>query len=560
VDIKMAKMFPSELPAYVMDDPYRDAEIEVYNRLRDETPDEFVCYYSRPWLGLDKYGNERDGEADFVVAHPDKGLLVIEVKGGTIVREEGSEQWKSTNRHGITNKIKDPVKQASDSKYELLKKLKDQPDWGNRFITLRHGVIFPDSGRPVSDLGPSMPLRIFLFAEEMRHMADWLEARFSASLREDGAPGMGLDIAGMDILHQMVAGRIELTPNLARALGNDRKKIEILSAEQIDVLDALESHTRVAISGGAGTGKTVLALEKASRLANNGRRTLLLCYNAPLSDHLKHIALGIENLKCASFFGFCHETAVAAEIHMPPTGSPAYWTELPNLLRQAMQKRPHLKYDAVIVDEGQDFREEWLDVLDACLIDEKSGTFYLFFDDNQRVYSNNSRFAEQFSAPYYLTKNFRNTRSIHATTIPWYSGRVSRAVGPDGVSVDWVTAERPAELVEALHHCMSTLIRQHGIEPRDIAVLTGGKVENNQAVKGGKIGGYTVCRAGETVTGAIVFETIRRFKGLDRLAIILIDVAKLEDAELIYVALSRPSIYLAVVGGKYHIERLKSGT
>ena len=555
----MAKMFPTELPTYVLDDPYRDAEIEVYNRLRDETPDDFVCYYSRPWLGLDKYGNERDGEADFLVAHPDKGLLVIEVKGGSIIREEGSEQWKSTNRHRITNKIKDPVKQACDSKYELLKKLKDQPGWANRFITLRHGVIFPDSGRPAKDLGPNMPLRIFLFAEEMKHMSDWLEARFSASLREDDAPGMGLDADGMSILHQLIAGRIELAPNLARALGNDRKKIETLSAEQIDVLDALESHTRVAISGGAGTGKTVLALEKASRLAGMGKRTLLLCYNAPLADHLKRIVTGIENLKCASFHSFCHETAAAAGIDMPPNGSPAYWTALPALLRTAMKECPHFRYDAVVVDEGQDFSEEWLEVLDDSLTNGKSGTFYVFFDDNQRVYLNNSRFADQFSSPYYLTKNFRNTRSIHGTTIPWYSGRVSRAVGPEGVAVEWVPVERPGDFVDAINDCISTLVREHCIDPGDIAVLTGGKIENNQAVKGGQIGGYPICRAGEAITGAIVFETIRRFKGLDRQAVVLIDVGKLVDPELIYVALSRPCIYLAVIGGSLHLDRLKSG-
>ena len=89
------------------------------------------------------------------------------------------------------------------------------------------------------------------------------------------------------------------------ALDNDQKAV------------ALASRGPVCVIAGAGTGKTVLALEKASRLAGMGKRTLLLCYNAPLADHLKRIVTGIENLKCASFHSFCHETAAAAGIDMP---------------------------------------------------------------------------------------------------------------------------------------------------------------------------------------------------------------------------------------------------
>src|SRR5262249_13973970 len=149
-------------PDYVLSDPYRAAEIEVYGRLKSDLPDEYVCYYSRPWLGLTPAGDEKEGEADFVIGHPDKGMLVVEVKGGVVSRREGTEQWVSRNRLGITNKIKDPVVQASKSKHVLLGKLKDHPGWKANFITARHGVILPDSARPSRDLGPNMPLWLFL--------------------------------------------------------------------------------------------------------------------------------------------------------------------------------------------------------------------------------------------------------------------------------------------------------------------------------------------------------------------------------------------------------------
>ena len=163
----MAVMHPSRIPDYVLRDPYREAEVAVYERLRDQLPDAYHCYYSRPWLGLTPEGDEREGEADFVVAHPAEGLLVIEVKGGGVSRRVDTEEWVSKNRLGITNKIKDPVQQASRSKHALLAKLKEQPGWNARFVTARHGVILPDCSRPKHTLGANMPLWLFAFAEEL---------------------------------------------------------------------------------------------------------------------------------------------------------------------------------------------------------------------------------------------------------------------------------------------------------------------------------------------------------------------------------------------------------
>jgi hypothetical protein len=89
----MAQMYPSRIPDYVLRDPYRAAEIDIYNRLSEQLPADYVCYYSRPWMGLSPDGEEKDGEADFVIAHRDRGFLTVEVKGGRVARREGTEQW-----------------------------------------------------------------------------------------------------------------------------------------------------------------------------------------------------------------------------------------------------------------------------------------------------------------------------------------------------------------------------------------------------------------------------------------------------------------------------------
>src|SRR4051812_3282124 len=107
----MATIFPAELPGSILGDPLRSAEVEVYNALRDLLPAEYHVFYSSPWLGTDAEGREIDGEADFIVAHAETGLLFIEVKGGVIAVDHNN-LWTSTDRHQITRRIKNPVLQA----------------------------------------------------------------------------------------------------------------------------------------------------------------------------------------------------------------------------------------------------------------------------------------------------------------------------------------------------------------------------------------------------------------------------------------------------------------
>lgn len=556
----MAVMYPTELPEYVLNDPYRAAEIDVYGRLKADLPDEYVCYYSRPWLGLTPAGEEKEGEADFVVAHPDKGFLVIEVKGGVVSRREGSEQWVSENRLKIVNKIKDPVMQASSSKHVLLRKLKAFPGWQQKFVTARHGVILPDSSRPQRDLGPNMPLWLFLFAEELKEIKAWVEMRFGRAKDEEDRPGSGLRNDGMQSLHQLLAGRIELRPSLARALREDRRMIDKLSADQIDVLDALDANPRLAIGGGAGTGKSLLALEKATRLGEAGFRTLLTCFNAPIGEHLKRMTAHVPSIVAGNFHAICDSLRKAVNITVAGGGSRAFFDALPAAMLDAVSKDANLKFDAIVVDEGQDFEDGWFETLKGCLKDPATGLFYIFYDDNQRIYKRVGQWLNAFPGhPYYLTKNFRNTRAINSAALRWYSGRMTRAIGPQGAAVEWVTVQRPGDVVNEVWRRISELIKVHGLEPSDIAVLSGGAVDGHSIVRSGQIAGHPACRAGTATAGAIVFDTVRRFKGLDRQAIILVDPDRVDEPELAYVALTRPRVYLSVIGGAISLRKLQEG-
>jgi hypothetical protein len=557
----MAIVFPSVLPDYIRRDPFREAEVYVYDQLRAQLPDSYRCYYSRPWLGVTAQGEEKEGEADFVIAHPELGLLVVEVKGGGVRRLEGSEQWVSRNRHGITNNIKDPVKQASDSKHVLLKKLQDHPAWGGQWVTARHGVIFPDCAPQKRDLGVGMPIFLFAFSTDMDRLAEWVEGRLSRHDEESSA-GHGLKAGGMQVLHSLLSGPIELRSSLQRSLKADQREIERLSREQLDVLTSLENQPQMSISGGAGTGKTILAIEKACRLGEAGERVLVTCFNQPLGEHLRTLTRGCPNVQAGSFHSVAAGLAKSACIDLPPASSPNYFTTtLPNALLDAVKARPDLAFDAIVVDEGQDFQDGWLMALRLSLKDTDSGSFYVFFDDNQKVYARDSGFlAELPPARYYLTRNLRNTKAIHDSSRPWYSSpRISRPAGPDGEPVSWRAVAGAKDLRSAVAATLSDLLGTHKVDRGSIAVLTAGVVAGHPLVEGGRLCDLPFSPADHNNGDTLVFDTVRRFKGLDRPVVMVVNAERLSDPELIYTALSRPSVLLYVFGPKKDLDRIRSG-
>lgn len=556
----MATMHPSRIPDYVLREPYREAEISVYEALRGSLLDGWHIYYSRPWLGLTPDGEEREGEADFVVAHPDRGFLVIEVKGGAVSRRPETEEWVSRNRHGITNRIKDPVQQASRSKHALLAKLKDQPGWNARYITARHGVVLPDCSRPRYVLGANMPLWLFAFSEDLDRIGEWVESRLRRQEDEQDAPGRGLGQDGMQVLHRLLAAGFELRPSLARVLRDDRREVERLTREQCDILNSLEGFPQMTVAGGAGTGKTLLALEKACRLAENGARVLLTCYNEALGEHLARLTDEFPTVTAGGFHSVCGRAARAAGVEVRGSGRELYDRALPDALLEAVSVREEFKFDAVVVDEGQDFRDGWLTVLRLCLRDSDGGHLYVFHDDNQKVYSHSGGWLKELpQARYQLTRNLRNTRAIHLGSKPWYGGKATRSAGPEGVPVEWHVAKRKEDLATMVKGAVTDLTGRQKVPAGDVAILTGGGVDGNPIVSRGTVSGVPFVPAGKGSDGRLVFDTVRRFKGLDRPVVLLADVEKLTEPELVYVALTRPTVLLMVFGTQAAVDRIKVG-
>ncbi len=136
----------------------------------------------------------------------------------------------------------------------------------------------------------------------------------------------------------------------------DQKLVQ-LTEQQFVALSLLGDRKRVAIGGCAGSGKTMLALEKARQFSELGMNVLLTCFNAPLAEYLKH---RLPNVDVYNFHEFCRQAAKKAEQPLPRNVNEQEYYEnvLPEALLKAADKIGRV-YDAIIIDEGQDFKDNY---------------------------------------------------------------------------------------------------------------------------------------------------------------------------------------------------------
>lgn len=553
----MAKMWPRRIPPDVLQNPLRSTEVAVYRKLERELDDHWWVFYSRPWLGLTATGAEKDGECDFVVAHAQRGMLCIEVKGGAVAWNAETGQWTSRDRFGINHNIKDPVNQARSSKHELLKRLKEIRGFEQRWIATRHGVVLPDNVNPGRDLGPDRPLRIFCFADTYsRHLAEWVESRFVQDT-EGNEEALGVD--GLHALKDLLARPFQLQMCLGPGLRAEDREIEYLTHQQFHLLEAIAELPRVLITGGAGTGKTVLAGHLAENLAKARKRTLLVCYNRPLAERLSRDAHGVEGLTVRSFHQLCQSVLAQAGAAAPAESGnrQVYFDEsLPTAAVNCLSGATVQKYDAVIVDEGQDFRELWWLLIDALVKPE--GQLRVFADNNQRVYGDVGRLKRELQlAPIPLSWNLRNTKGIHEAAYRHYEGRPVQCDGPAGEPPRVVEVPDAGRIAGEISKLVQSLTREHDIAAHDLAVLVPNDGWRQDIATGGHLAGLEVTDAVTRKDGCVVVDTVRRFKGLESLVTVIVADADLAaNEELAYVAISRARTRTFLVGQARHLKAM----
>jgi hypothetical protein len=267
----MARLFPEELP----DDAPSEAERRALNALRDGLDDRHTVLAQLSWLAPHPDGRPREGEADLVIVHPEWGFLVIEVKGGFITSDP-VRGWASNGR-----RIKDPIRQAQSASHHLSDRLGAGISTRAFNYPFGHAVWFPETD--AVGLPPRMdaPDAIVLDADSLGQPTEAIGAAFNYWLPDPLPQGPGE--AGVKALVSLVAPSWDLRPMLGAAIRRDAAAYGRLTAQQFDLLRTLGRHRRALIAGCAGSGKTLLAIEKARRLVAEGFTVLFTCYNRNLA-------------------------------------------------------------------------------------------------------------------------------------------------------------------------------------------------------------------------------------------------------------------------------------
>ena len=314
----MARMYPPMLDPH--DTRIPRSERVVFDALRDQLDDDFVVFHSAAWLGKGDRNELSDGEADFVIGHPNLGLLVLEVKGGSIRYEPnivsgyGPGQWFSVDYFHQTHRLKhDPFDQAKRSKYALVKKIQEIPGNGAKTFSYGHAVVFPDVSVDLSILPAKVDRNMLIDGRDMANLAQRLVDVYRSWRGDHPMRPLGAD--GIETLIALLAPTLEMKSLLAARIGNDSAHILTLTKQQFDLLNKLRRRRKALIAGCAGSGKTALAVEKARRLAQDDKmRVLLTCYNARLADALRVEFAHLPEVTVANFHALCHDLAQEAGI------------------------------------------------------------------------------------------------------------------------------------------------------------------------------------------------------------------------------------------------------
>lgn len=537
--------------------------------------DRAALYPNVKWVDRTRpRGPARDGELDLLVVDRDRGVLAIEVKSGP-VRLDGHGRWYAGNR--VLDES--PFTQVETSKYAIGRKITGDRRWPGGQLRLVHAVAFPSTDRgsvaAAGSLGTDAPLEIVLDRADVARpeaAADALE-RVYEYWSGDGSRDRSLSDAQLAAIAGVIEPDVQLRPLLRGDIERGEEELLVPTKHQLTLLKTLAREPRAAIEGGAGSGKTLLAAEKAKQLAALGYNTLLICFNQPLAKALAEwpelaVLQRQHRLTVSTFHELCRRLAwKAGVLPLQPKNPGSDWfsKDLPAALDRAIPSQGG-NLQAIVVDEGQDFDASWLASLDLLLAEPGQDVFYLFHDPAQAMYREDK--SETLGLrPFVIEDNCRNAKPIHDFAYRFYSGELRpQPLRDDGRQPEIVIAEAGKPTVDAVRAILHRLIHDEGVERSRIVILTGvalahsalwkqrrfkGGIElwNGSVDDAGVSKGLAAGGVGPQPEGSIAIETIHRFKGLERDVVVLAELRPDDERidKLLYIGATRAKHHLVAV-------------
>ncbi|MBC8872888.1 MAG: NERD domain-containing protein [Planctomycetes bacterium] len=303
----MARMIPA-----VFDETTRSyAERDLYYRLQNHLDEDWTVIHSLPWFDDAPYGI-RDRECDFLLLHPRYGLLALETKSGAPRYNGKDEKWL----YDDGTKVADPFKQAREAMYNLTRRLGKSTEWKNAKLPFGYAVAFPDARSVLGALRPDLDIGLFILEPDLEQ----LEQKLIRVLARFSEPPARSNRAAVEEALEILRPSFHLVPalpTLSTTIEFAKSELVRLTAEQVFAMEGMAGNSRLLVRGGAGTGKTLLIVAEATRLAEEGKNVLVLCFNRPLSAFLRQqFPETADGVTAATFHEFCQ--AILKDTATPP--------------------------------------------------------------------------------------------------------------------------------------------------------------------------------------------------------------------------------------------------
>ena len=411
-------------------------------RLEQKLDDDYLLWYDVP-VGP-KYSHP-----DFVVMHPRRGLLVLEIKDWRLatIRTVDKETWEIIP-DGIPKNVINPLEQARQYAHQVVNSLERDPQLvqhdgkhqGKLAFPWSYGVVFSNITRKqfeAAEFDQAIEPNRVICSDEMTDSVDaeGLQSRlwgmFPYTMR-----GV-MSLPQLDRVRWIMFPEVRVQTQGALFDDSDAEAelpsiMRVMDLQQEQLARSLGDGHRV-IHGVAGSGKTMILGYRAEYLAKAhtaaSKPILILCYNEPLAVKLNAM-MEIKGLSdqvhARHFHKWCRDQLVAFGQSLPNRNLPVGALMQDMVLRVIhgvdRKQIPSGQYQAVLIDEGHDFQPEWLKLVTQ-MVDPSTNSLLVLYDDAQSIYERSR--SKQFSfksvgiqaqgRTTILKINYRNTKQILQT-------------------------------------------------------------------------------------------------------------------------------------------------
>lgn len=409
-------------------------ERRLAERLEAKLEDDYLCWYNVA-LGPSAL------HPDFIVFHPRRGLLILEVKDWRTRTILAADRQKFTieTARGPTV-VENPLEQARHYAHAATDVLQRDPqlvfssgrEAGKLMFPWSYGVVLPNLTRKQFDeggLGEVIPPNRVICQDEMLEgvEAEAFQQRLweMFSVRFHGA----LSLPQIDRIRWHLFPEVRIQPAQADMFAADEPPpdlVRVMDLQQEQLARSLGEGHRV-IHGVAGSGKTLILGYRAEHLAQVcAKPILILCYNESLARRIGSMmrAKGLaEKVHVHHFHQWCRAQLSAFNVDLPERSGDldTFFAEMVDCVIRAVERGqiPAAQYDAVLIDEGHDFRPEWFKLV-VQMVDPKTNSLLVLYDDAQSIYGDEKRKKFSFKSVGIQAKgrttilriNYRNTDAI----------------------------------------------------------------------------------------------------------------------------------------------------